>query len=82
MVGDIIEGGVADEALVRALQEKIAKLEDSKGIMLQQMDDKTLVNLPDAILFPSGSDDLTNSGVETQQDKQCTWGISQSYYCC
>ena len=64
--GDIvIEGGVADEALVRALQEKIAKLEDSKGIMLQQMDDNTLVNLPDAILFPSGSDNLTNNGVET-----------------
>ena len=63
--GSEIEGGVADEALVRALQEKIAKLEDSKGIMLQQMDDKTLVNLPDAILFPSGSDDLTNNGVET-----------------
>ena len=63
--GSVIEGGVADEALVRALQEKIAKLEDSKGIMLQQMDDKTLVNLPDAILFPSGSDDLTNNGVET-----------------
>ena len=50
---------------MRALQEKIAKLEDSKGIMLQQMDDNTLVNLPDAILFPSGSDDLTNNGVET-----------------
>jgi flagellar motor protein MotB len=63
--GSEIEGGVADEALVRALQEKIAKLEDSKGIMLQKMDDKTLVNLQDAILFPSGSDDLTNNGVET-----------------
>ena len=61
----VIEGGVADEALVRALQEKIAKLEDSQGIMLQQMDDNTLVNLPDAILFPSGSDDLTNNGIET-----------------
>ena len=33
--------------------------------MLQQMDDKTLVNLPDAILFPSGSDNLTSNGIET-----------------
>jgi flagellar motor protein MotB len=60
-----IEGGVADEALVRALQEKIATLEDSNRILLQQVDDKTLVNVPDAVLFPSGSDALTNNGVET-----------------
>ena len=63
--GDIVIEGDVVEALVRALQEKIAKLEDSKGIMLQQMDDKALVNLPDAILFPSGSDNLTNNGIET-----------------
>ncbi|MDX1778099.1 MAG: flagellar motor protein MotB [Thermodesulfobacteriota bacterium] len=60
-----IEGDVADEALVRALQEKIATLEDSNRILLQQVDDKTLVNVPDAVLFPSGSDALTNNGVET-----------------
>jgi flagellar motor protein MotB len=56
---------VRDEGLVRALQEKIATLEDSNRILLQQVDDKTLVNVPDAILFPSGSDSLTNNGVET-----------------
>jgi flagellar motor protein MotB len=63
--GEGIKGAVVDEALVRSLQEKIASLEDSKRILLQQMDDKTLVNVPDAILFPSGSDSLTNNGVET-----------------
>ncbi len=60
-----LKGGVTDEALVRALQEKIASLEDSNRILLQQVDDKTLVNVPDAVLFPSGSDSLTNNGVET-----------------
>ena len=60
-----VKGVVTDEALVRALQEKIASLEDSNRILLQQIDDKTLVNVPDAILFPSGSDSLTNKGVET-----------------
>jgi flagellar motor protein MotB len=62
---DEAKGVVSDEGLVRALQEKIATLEDSNRILLQQMDDKTLVNVPDAVLFPSGSDALTNNGVET-----------------
>lgn len=53
------------EALIEELREKIARLEDSERIILQQDRDKTLINVPDAILFPSGTDMLTRQGIDT-----------------
>ena len=59
------EGTPDQEALIRELQEKLVRLEDSKGIVLQKAKDKTLITLPDAILFPSGTDMLTGQGMDT-----------------
>ena len=66
------EGGVAgegispeQEALIEELREKIARLEGGEGILLQVDKDRALINLPDAILFPSGTDMLTRQGIDT-----------------
>jgi chemotaxis protein MotB len=53
------------EALIEELQEKIAQLEDCERIVLRKDKDKTLINLPNAILFPSGTDMLTRQGIDT-----------------
>ncbi len=63
-----VEGGEIapeQEALIEELREKIARLEGGEGIVLQTDKDKTLINLPDAILFPSGTDMLTRQGIDT-----------------
>jgi flagellar motor protein MotB len=71
----IREGGVAGEAgeaispeqevLIQELRDKIERLEGGEGIVLQIDKDRTLINLPDAILFPSGTDMLTRQGIDT-----------------
>jgi flagellar motor protein MotB len=53
------------EVLIQDLREKIARLEGGENIVLQIDKDKTLINLPDAILFPSGTDMLTRQGIDT-----------------
>jgi len=53
------------EALIQELREKIERMEGGEGIVLQIDKDKTLINLPDAILFPSGTDMLTRQGIDT-----------------
>jgi flagellar motor protein MotB len=53
------------EALIEELREKIARLEGGEGIVLQVDKDRALINLPDAILFPSGTDMLTRQGIDT-----------------
>jgi chemotaxis protein MotB len=63
------EAGVAispeQEALIQELREEIERLEGGESIVLQIDRDKTLINLPDAILFPSGTDMLTRQGIDT-----------------
>lgn len=53
-----------NEALMSELRDKIGNLKDSKKILLQQIEDKTLITLPDAILFSSGSNMLSKAGEE------------------
>lgn len=53
------------EALIQELREKIARLEGGEGIVLQVDKDRALINVPDAILFPSGTDMLTRQGIDT-----------------
>jgi flagellar motor protein MotB len=63
-----VEGGEIapeQEALIEELREQIARLEGGDGIVLLTDKDKTLINLPDAILFPSGTDMLTRQGIDT-----------------
>jgi len=54
-----------NETLKEELHNRIGTLEDSKKILLQQIDDKTLITLPNAILFSSGSTILSKRGVKT-----------------
>ena len=54
-----------NDALIEELQNKIKDLENSKNILLQQIDGKTHITLPNAILFPSGTDTLNRQGIET-----------------
>ena len=59
-----LEKTLAENAsLMNELQAKIGTLEDSKGILLQQIEDKTFISLPDAILFPSGVATLNQQGI-------------------
>ena len=51
-----------NEGLLRELENKIGSLENNKKILLQQIEDKTLITLPNAILFPSGTATLTEQG--------------------
>ena len=54
-----------NETLKEELHNRIGTLEDSKKILLQQIDDRTLITLPNAILFSSGSTILSKRGVKT-----------------
>jgi len=54
-----------NETLMKELQAKIGNLENSKRILLQQIEDKTLITLPNAVLFPSGYATLNKQGVKT-----------------
>jgi flagellar motor protein MotB len=54
-----------NESMVNELQSKIGTLEDSNKIIVQQVEDKTHINLPDAILFSSGHAALNTQGIET-----------------
>ena len=53
-----------NEALTRELRNKIGTLKDNKKILLQQIEDKTLITLPNSILFSSGSTTISKRGVE------------------
>jgi len=53
-----------NEILMKELQAKIGSLENSKKVLLQQIEDKTLITLPDAILFHSGSATLNKQGIK------------------
>lgn len=54
-----------NETLKEELRNRIGILEDSKKILLQQIDDRTLIILPNAVLFSSGSTILSKQGVKT-----------------
>ena len=61
-------GAAGDDAIVKALQDKIAALE---GAGISREDGKTCITLPEVVLFASGSDALTAQG------KQALASISQ-----
>jgi len=54
-----------NKILKQELRAKTATLENSKRILLQQIEDKTLITLPNAILFTSGYATLTKQGLRT-----------------
>lgn len=54
-----------DDALVQELKDKIQSLENSKKILLEKVEGRTHITLPNAILFPSGTDALNKEGIET-----------------
>jgi len=54
-----------NETLREELRNRIGTLEDSKKILLEQIDDRTLITLPNSILFSSGSTILSKRGVKT-----------------
>jgi chemotaxis protein MotB len=54
-----------NKVLKQELRAKIENLENSKRILLQQIEDKTLITLPNAILFSSGYATLTQQGIRT-----------------
>jgi len=58
-------GAAGDEDFIKALQDKIDALEDKEKIVLERTGGKTCITLPEIILFPSGTDVLTQKGVET-----------------
>jgi len=53
-----------NEILMKELQATIGTLENSKRILLQQIEDKTFITLPNAILFHSGSATLNKQGMK------------------
>ena len=54
-----------NETLMKELRNRIGALEDSKKILLRQIDDRMLITLPNAILFSSGSSILNKRGIKT-----------------
>lgn len=50
--------------LMKELQDKLGALKNSKIILLQQIEDKTLITLPSAVLFPSGYATITKEGLK------------------
>ena len=56
---------IENDVLIQELQDKIQTLENSKKISLQKVDGRTYINLPNSILFPSGTDVLNKEGIET-----------------
>jgi len=53
-----------NEAFMRELRKKVGNLKGNKKILLQQIEDKTLITLPNAILFSPGSTTLSKRGGE------------------
>jgi|GEM_PF-698323 len=51
-----------DAKLLRELRDKIASLENSNKILLDQVEGKTMITLPESVLFASGSATLTEAG--------------------
>lgn len=54
-----------NKILMKELQAKIGTLENGKRILLQQIEDKTFITLPNAVLFLSGYATLNKQGVKT-----------------
>ncbi len=52
-----------DEALMEELQAKIGTLEDSKKILLKQIEYNMVITVPDGILFSPGATILSKSGI-------------------
>lgn len=63
-IGDLEDKLAENKILLKELREKIETLEDSKKILLQQINDKTFITLPNAILFPSGYATITPQGAK------------------
>lgn len=53
-----------NKVLMKDLQAKIGTLENSKKILLQQVEERTLITMPNAILFHSGSSSLNEQGIK------------------
>jgi len=53
-----------NDAFVQELRKEIGALEDSKQILVKQIEDKTLITMANAILFASGSANLSEQGIE------------------
>jgi len=51
-----------DAKLLRELRDKIASLENSNKILLDQVEGKTMITLPESVLFASGSATLAEAG--------------------
>ena len=54
-----------NKTLMRELRDKISTLRDNKKILLQQIEDKTSITVPNAVLFSSGYSSLSSRGEET-----------------
>ena len=54
-----------DDALMNKLQEEIGTLEDNNKILVQRIKDKLFITLQNAILFSSGSANLSDQGLKT-----------------
>ena len=54
-----------DDALMNKLQEEIGTLEDNNKILVQRIKDKLFITLPNAIVFSSGSANLSDQGFKT-----------------
>jgi chemotaxis protein MotB len=54
-----------DDALMNKLEEEIGTLEDNNQILVQRIKDKLFITLPNAILFSSGSANLSDQGFKT-----------------
>ena len=52
-----------NEALMRELQDKIGTLEDSKKILLKQIEYNMVITVPDSILFSPGATILSKRGI-------------------
>ncbi len=59
--GAKVAGAAGDDAIIKALQDKIDALE---GAGISQEDGRTCITLPEVVLFPSGSDALTAQGTQ------------------
>jgi len=54
-----------DDTLMKILQKEIGTLEDNNKILVQRIKDKLFITLPNAILFSSGSANLSDQGLKT-----------------
>ena len=53
-----------NDAFVQELRKEIGALEDNKQILVKQIEDKTFITMANAILFASGSANLSEQGIE------------------